>query len=354
MFWLGVALDVLLHIVSGVCLLFYNAYLPILTRNHPSLIEMREHVSTGDGEYILKSGKLGSSLSAKSLIFGYLAAVFQLVMSAVLIVLTGRAFWSMPVSMSFSGMWWLVFSLVSFKYLKTRPGEPLPSETNFFFFSWKSVGKTLSKLNQIPSTFYFILAFFLYGDAYSTMAYVAIVFAKQELKMTEEKLIASAIIIPFMAFVGNFTFYFIQRKLKLSVKSMLIITVICMALLPLYGLFSLTNLPFGLKHDLEIFIFAGYFGLIMGALQSYSRTLYSEIIPKGCESEFFSLYAITDKGSFVGQLLVVFVEKIFGKIAFSFVVLALLLICSLPILVWKVDVAKAKEDCRRFVISKEQ
>ena len=39
-------------------------------------------------------------------------------------------------------------------------------------------------------------------------------------------------------------------------------------------------------------------GFILGAYQSFSRVLYSELMPPGHESEFFSLYEVTDKGMY--------------------------------------------------------
>ena len=45
-------------------------------------------------------------------------------------------------------------------------------------------------------------------------------------------------------------------------------------------------------------------GVVLGAAQALSRSLYSQMIPAGRESSFFGLYEISEKGtSWMGQLL---------------------------------------------------
>ena len=39
------------------------------------------------------------------------------------------------------------------------------------------------------------------------------------------------------------------------------------------------------------------FGIVIGSVQSYARSVYAQMIPIGKETEYFSLYQITDKGS---------------------------------------------------------
>ena len=46
-------------------------------------------------------------------------------------------------------------------------------------------------------------------------------------------------------------------------------------------------------------------GLPLGAMQSYARSLFGQMTPSGYESQFFSFYEITDKGSsWMGPLVV--------------------------------------------------
>ena len=56
------------------------------------------------------------------------------------------------------------------------------------------------------------------------------------------------------------------------------------------------DLQFGLTNVWEGFLFGAIHGLMLGPVQSYSRTVFSDLIIPGKEAEFFALYEITDKG----------------------------------------------------------
>ena len=48
----------------------------------------------------------------------------------------------------------------------------------------------------------------------------------------------------------------------------------------------------------------GGIGIVLGGSQALSRSLFSQLIPKGKEGEYFGLYEISDKGtSWLGPLL---------------------------------------------------
>jgi len=48
------------------------------------------------------------------------------------------------------GVWWFIFSLWTFRYLKVRPGPPLVTGTNYLVFSWRrSMYITYSKVRAI-------------------------------------------------------------------------------------------------------------------------------------------------------------------------------------------------------------
>ncbi len=70
----------------------------------------------------------------------------------------------------------------------------------------------------------------------------------------------------------------------------------------------------------------------------------TELIPKGKEAEFFSLYEITDKGSaWVGPLLTAIVRDVTGEFRYSFWVLILMLLIAIPVLL-SVDMVKGRLD----------
>lgn len=95
----------------------------------------------------------------------------------------------------------------------------------------------------------------------------------------------------------------IQRFFKLSNKTMLMITMGLFSLLPLYGLCGFFTTAFGFHSINEIWGVCVYHGLMIGAMQSYSRVLYAELVPIGKENEFFAFYQTIEKGSaWIGPL----------------------------------------------------
>jgi UMF1 family MFS transporter len=54
----------------------------------------------------------------------------------------------------------------------------------------------------------------------------------------------------------------------------------------------------------RFFVLGGGIGLVLGGSQALSRSLFSQLMPKGREGEYFGAYEISDKGtSWLGPLL---------------------------------------------------
>jgi UMF1 family MFS transporter len=63
-------------------------------------------------------------------------------------------------------------------------------------------------------------------------------------------------------------------------------------------------------------------GIVLGGCQALSRSLYSQLIPRGRESEFFSLYQIMERGtSWTGTLVFGLVFQFAGSYRWSIIAL---------------------------------
>lgn len=86
------------------------------------------------------------------------------------------------------------------------------------------------------------------------------------------------------------------------------------------------------------------YGVVLGGLSSYCRSLFGELIPPGFEAAFYALYAITDKGSSIfGPAIVGAITQRYGEIRPAFVFLAALIFVPLPLMML-VDVDRGKRD----------
>ncbi|CAG8832604.1 31175_t:CDS:1, partial [Racocetra persica] len=110
-------------------------------------------------------------------------------------------------------------------------------------------------------------------------------------------LIAIALIVPLSALFGTIIVPKFQSYFRLTTKQTVILLNVLLLCIPVYGCLGFV-LPFGgLKSGTELYYLAVWFGIVIGSIQSYCRTLFSELVPHGRETEFFALYAVTDKGS---------------------------------------------------------
>lgn len=90
------------------------------------------------------------------------------------------------------------------------------------------------------------------------------------------------------------------------------------------------------------------YGLVLGGLSSYCRSLFGELIPPGSEAAFYALYAITDKGSSVfGPAIVGAIVDRTGEIRPAFWFLAVLVGLPAP-MIYFVNVERGKEEGRKL------
>ena|SRR5947207_291373 len=122
-----------------------------------------------------------------------------------------------------------------------------------------------------------------------------------------------------------------------------------------YGLLGLipaiTNAGFGLTHPSEMYVLALWYGIIMGGLGGYCRSLFGELLPAGHEAAFFALYSVTDKGSSIfGPTIVGMITDTWGDIRHSFWFMLVLLLIPMPIL-FCVDVERGRKAADDFTVA---
>lgn len=375
--WLGLAgtLTVLLSMFYGTASVFYNAYLPLLVQSHPkytALLSRDENEKDGNANSSInanvnadvdadvdanveatikheawqkkvarKKEKLSSFISTVGMAAGYSAGVIMICVTIAYFALFGSEGMALQVCIAACGLWWLAWSIFPLIALKFRPGPPLPKGTNYFSFSWGKLTRSVRRARQLPTTFSFLLGYFFFSDGYNTMGSAAILIAKQSLNVGLTELTVCALIAPICALVGAFACFFVQRLLKASNKTMLLGILCILGSIPLYcALGLIPGSPVGLKHQWEIYLLTSVYGFFIGAVQSFARCLFADLIPVGEEAEFFSLYAVTDKGcAFVGPMVVALVTDWTRETRFGLLFLAGLILLPVPF-IWRFVVEK--------------
>ena len=381
LFWLIACLVVLINMFSGMTLVFYNSYLPLLTQNHPDYLEAVQKeaqaleeleqnerhtpASTRSAQEVaeavhhrkvlseatVKVGEgLSNWISTIGFMSGYAAALILVGLCAVMLY-AFRSFGERLVTQLCIvgvGLWWGAVSGIAIWKLEYRPGPPLSKGANYIGFSWAKAFRTLSKARQLPHTFRYLICYFFFSDGFNTLGAAAVIFCKFHIDVSTGFMVMALAISLVFAIIGNFALLFVQRRFSIRTKSIMIFMLIAVSLLPVYGAIGLVSTRIGLRQRWEVIPMSIYYGTFVGAMQSFSRVLFADLIPEGEEAEFFSLYAITDKGSsWIGPSVVALIDGVVdGRYGLLF--LALLLLLPLPLLIFGVDPVQGKTDCVNF------
>jgi UMF1 family MFS transporter len=379
----------------GFSFVLLNAFLPLLVANHPSDSDLKSFNSesstsldqelesfnpNGDSgvrranpEKLAKDLKRSAVISSKGVGYGYIAAVFvQVIAIGILFGFSKTDFGkahptvSMRVILFVVGLWWAIFTIPTFLWLRPRPGTPLPTDRDhshgkpptklkrFFYYLTFSLGSfwtTLRRAVRLRQTLLFLISWFLLSDAVATISGTAVLFARTELHMSTIAIALLSITSIGSGIIGAFIWPRIAARFSLQAKTVLLLCVAGMEIIPLYGLLGFVpafqRLGFiGLQKAWEIYPIAVIHGVVMGGISSYARSVYAPLIPEGSEASFFALYAVTDKGSSAfGPALVGYIVDHAGSIRPAFIFLAVLVVLPAPLL-WMLNVEKGRDDAR--------
>jgi hypothetical protein len=158
------------------------------------------------------------------------------------------------------------------------------------------------KYRTIPETSKYLTAYLIYNDGIQTVIAVASSFAAAPLlagglELSQEILTAVILMIQFVAFGG--ALFWGKLAQWIGAKQAIIVSLIIWAGVVIYAYFGLR----GDSRVLEFIILGAFIAIVLGGSQAISRSLFSLMIPKSREAEFFSIYEISERGtSWLGTL----------------------------------------------------
>lgn len=207
------------------------------------------------------------------------------------------------------GIWWLGFSQISYRLLPNFRNSNKIS-TQAFFSGFKELKLIFKELKQYPVLKGYLGAFFVYSMAVQTVMIIAAYFGEKEVQWEDDDqrqmgLIVSILLIQLIAVVGAI----LTSKLSKRIGNINALIVINTA-----WIFICICAYFVVK-PVEFYIVAAMVGLVMGGIQSLSRSTYSKLLPETKDTtSFFSFYDVTEKiGIVIGMLVYGVVAQITGK-----------------------------------------
>lgn len=196
---------------------------------------------------------------------------------------------AMRICITSAGLWWALFTLIPLNRLKRRaPVNRLPSGQNLFSVGFRQLGHTLRQLPHFPQTLLFLIAYLLYNDGIQTVISQSSEFGRHELSLSATELGLVILIVQFVAFGGSLLFNYLAQKL--TTKRAIMLSLVIWTGVSFYAWLFLSS-------KLQFYVMAAVIAIVLGGSQALSRSLFSLMIPHGKESEYFSLYEVSERGT---------------------------------------------------------
>lgn len=253
-------------------IVFYNAFLP--------------EIATED-QY--------DKISAKGFSLGYVGSVLLLIVNLLMITFHDALGLqeSMAARISFLsvGIWWMGFAQITFNRLPNNVFHKKEVKENVLSKSLQSLKKVWQESKRLPLLRRFLVAFFLYNMGVQTVMYMATIFGEEVVNMEMGELIILVLILQLVAILGAYVFAKISAK-KGNVYSL------CITLLIWIGV-CIAAYFIGEGMKTEFYILGAFVGIVMGGVQSLSRSTYSKLMPIDTtdHASYFSFYEVLEKSS---------------------------------------------------------
>jgi len=272
-------------------LVFYNSYLPDI-----AFAEQQDRIS------------------AKGYALGYLGSVLLLVINLALIMNAEKlGFEDATQAMRFSfilvGIWWIGFSQFTFRQLPDFKNDKKLTK-GIFFKGFKELKKVLELLQEQTILKRYLVAFFVYSMAVQTVMIIAAFFGEKEIAWADDQqrsmgLIVSIMLIQVIAILGAFTTSSLSKRIG-NIRTLCVLNVLWVFIC-IYAYTIIT--------PNEFYVAAAFVGLVMGGIQSLSRSTYAKLLPSTTDTtSFFSFYDVTEKiGIVVGMFVYGLISDLTGK-----------------------------------------
>jgi UMF1 family MFS transporter len=304
---LGIVCCILAAIGYCGSLVFYNSYLPEIAADEDK-----------------------DRISARGFAFGYIGSVLlQLVCFA--FVLKPEWFgikdssFAPRLSFLLVGIWWMSFAQITFARLPKGTAAFQNKGNNVFTNGFKELNKVWLQVKAMPVLKGYLLSFFFYSMGVQTVMLAATLFASQVIGLPTPKLIISLLIIQIVAIAGAYIMAKLSQRFGNFQVLMLVVmiwVVICIA-------------AYFITTEMQFYMIAVSVGLVMGGIQSLSRSTYGKIMPETHDTtSFFSFYDVTEKIAIViGMFSFGLVQQLTGNMRNSVLALIVFFIAGLICLV---------------------
>lgn len=277
---------------------FYNSYLP--------------EIASADQQ---------DAVSAKGFSYGYIGSV---VLQLICLVFVLKPDWfgitdaSFPPRLSFLlvGLWWIIFAQIPFFILPKGSPNFNPDIQKKISSGFGELRKVWLQIKEMVQLRKFLLAFFFYSMGVQTTMLAAAGFGAKVLQLPTSSLIITILIIQLVAILGANLMARLSKiygNIQVLLLVLLVWIFICIA-------------AYFIHSTMMFYLLAAVVGLVMGGIQSLSRSTYSKYLPENTAeaASFFSFYDVTEKLAIVaGLACFAYIEELTGSMRNSVIALTI-------------------------------
>ncbi|MBZ5856816.1 MFS transporter [Flavihumibacter profundi] len=287
-------------------IVFYNSYLPA--------------IATEDRQ---------DKVSARGYAFGYIGATTLLILNLVFILnqkALGVSDDTLFPRLSFllTGVWWMGFAQIPLHVLPIGLYTAKPKGKSIFngYMELKKVWNQLKSQHKLRT---FLFSFFFYIMGVQTVMFMASSFGNKVVHLNTTQLIITVLLLEYLGIGGAFLFAWISKKTS-NLKA-LMIAVITWILICAGSYFIITPLHF--------YIAAFFIGMVMGGIQSLSRSTYAKMIPQtGNNAGYFSFFDVCEKTAMMcGLIMWGYLDNLTGSMRNSIIALGVWFTIGLVLLI---------------------
>jgi len=355
--WLGVSCFILASMGFVGSLVFYNSYLP-------------EIAAPEDQDRV----------SAKGFAFGYIGSVILQIIGFVLVLTIKRdPFLGPRLTFLLVGIWWAGFAQMTFAVLP-RTTRVAAVRMNVFKAGFTEVRKVYKEVRRLGVLKRFLRAFFCYSIGVQTVMMAATLFGSKLLGLEDTKLIVTVVLIQLVAIVGAMWMSKLSARygnMRVLMGVVVFWVFVCVSAYVTAGMAEnlhdfheriavlkqerddlaarkasmsavdydkasadvearlsreeLDLAPHQQPIEYSFYALALGVGLVMGGIQSLSRSTYSKLMPDTKDTaSYFSYYDMTEKFAIViGMFSFGFIEELTGSMKNSIVFLIVFFVLGL-------------------------
>lgn len=210
------------------------------------------------------------------------------------------------------GLWWIGFAQFTFARLPDSKPAMDKSLREVFRAGFIELQKVWNQVKRLKLLKWFLVAFFFYSMGVQTVMLAATLFGSQVLGLPADKLIITVVIIQLVAIPGAMLMSYLSGK---AGNLPVLMGVVMFWILVCVAAYEVANLKeANINVEFHFYGLAVAVGLVMGGIQSLSRSTYSKLMPETKDTaSFFSFYDVTEKIAIViGIFSFGYIDEVFG------------------------------------------